>query len=148
MHGETKTGSNPEKKNRRCVTVREVAEALGMRYNSAYTLLRRIAHRGMLTKKFIGRVAVYCGEAAVVESLLNKKRNSKVKTLTALISVRDILQREGCVSRYTLQMLGFSSQRARYLAMRLVEEGEAVHGSHPHLSVCVNQYTVHLVVCQ
>ncbi|MEM0468853.1 MAG: hypothetical protein QXT27_06635 [Pyrobaculum sp.] len=109
----------------RCVTVREVAEALGTHYLSAYILLRRLEKRGLLSKKSIGRAVMYCGD--VVGSLLNKKRYSRVKVLAKLAAVRDILQREGCVSTYTLtKMLGVSKGKARRLAMHLVEGGEAV----------------------
>ena len=109
----------------KCVTVREVAQRLGMRYKSAHKLLKRLEKRGLLFKKFVGRVAMYCGDA--VESLLNKKRNGKVKVLDRLVTARALLQREGCVSTYALaKSLGADSEEARYVALQLVEGREAV----------------------
>jgi DNA-binding MarR family transcriptional regulator len=111
----------------RCVTVREVAETLGIRYKSAHRLLKRLERRGLLAKKAVGRVAVYCGDASLVEFLLNKKRNKKVKGWERLTAARALLQREGCVSTYALRRaLGVDSEEARYTAAQLVEEGEAV----------------------
>jgi ribosomal protein S25 len=112
---------------RRCVAVREVAETLGIQYKSACNLLKRLEKRGLLVKKEVGRVAVYCGEPSLVESLLNKKRNRKVKGWERLTATRDLLRREGCVSTYALtKRLGLNSEEARYVAAQLVEEGEAV----------------------
>jgi transposase len=109
----------------RCVSVREVAESLGIKYKSARNLLKRLERRGLLAKKYIGRVAMYCGDA--VESLLNKKRNRKVKGWERLTAMRALLQREVCISTYALtKALGVNSEEARYTAMQLVEEGEAV----------------------
>jgi len=114
---------------RRCVTVREVAETLGIHYKSARNVLKRLERRGLLKKeKAVGRVAVFCAEdGAVVESLLSKKRNRKVKGWERLTAARVLLRREGCVSTYALRReLGADSEEARYTAVQLVEEGEAV----------------------
>jgi len=112
---------------RRCVTVREVAETLGIQYKSARNLLKRLEKRSLLAKKAVGRIAVYCGETALVESLLTKKRNRKVKGWERLTAARALLQREGCVSTYALRKaLGVNSEEARYAAAQLVAEGEAV----------------------
>ena len=112
---------------RRCVTVREVAQTLGIQYKSARKLLKRLERRGVLNKKTVGRVAMYCGDASLVESLLLKKRNRKVKGWERLTVGRALLRREGCVSTYALRVaLGVGSEEARYTAAQLVEEGEAV----------------------
>lgn len=111
----------------RCVTVREVAESLGMRYNSAYKLLRRLEGRGLLRKKFIGRVAMYCGDEQLVDSLLMKRRNSKVKGVERMAETRVLLARWGCVSTYTVRRaLNVSMEMADYVMRQLMEGGEAV----------------------
>jgi DNA-binding Lrp family transcriptional regulator len=112
---------------RRCVAVREVAETLGIQYKSARNLLKRLERRGLLVKKEVGRVAMYCGDASLVGSLLSKKRNRKVKGWERLTAARDLLRGEGCVSTYALRVaLGVNNEEARYVATQLVEEGEAV----------------------
>jgi sugar-specific transcriptional regulator TrmB len=113
---------------RRCVTVREVVEALGIQYKSAHRLLKRLEKRGLVVKKAVGRTAMYCAEdGAVVESLLNKKRNRKVKGWERVMAARALLKKEGCVSTYALRReLGVGNEEARYTAAQLVSEGEAV----------------------
>ena len=44
----------------RCTTAREVAERLEILPKSAQERLRRLERRGVLEKKFVNRVAVYC----------------------------------------------------------------------------------------
>lgn len=110
-----------------CVSVREVAETLGIQYRSAHKLLRRLEDRGLLKKKFVGRVAMYCGDKQLVESLLMKRRNRKVKGVERMAATRVLLQREGCVSTYTVRMaLDVRTEIAVYTMRQLAEEGEAV----------------------
>lgn len=79
----------------KCATVREVAMRLGVTYETARTYLERLA-RGLVVKKKIGRVAMYCvKEADVVPSGVYK---FNMETRMRLNRVEKLLAQWGCIS--------------------------------------------------
>lgn len=110
----------------RCTTVREAAERLGIQVESARDRLRRLESRGVLEKKFVNRVAVYCvKEGAQLPPPL--KRGPLAETRMRMERFVNLLAQEGCVSSSALcRKLGLKHASARHIALMLLSQGRAV----------------------
>jgi DNA-binding Lrp family transcriptional regulator len=110
----------------RCTTAREVAERLEISLESARERLRRLERRGVLEKKFVSRVAVYCvKEGAQLPPPLT--RGPRVETLRRMDQVVDLLTREGCISSSALcKTLGLGHATVRHITTMLLSQGRAV----------------------
>ncbi len=110
----------------RCVTAREVAEKLEISPDSARDRLKRLERRGVLEKKFVNRVALYCvKEGAQLPPPLTK--GPLAKTRRRMTQVVDLLAREGCVSSSALcRRLELKHVSARHIMLMLLSQGQAV----------------------
>jgi hypothetical protein len=110
----------------RCTTAREVAERLEILPKSAQERLRRLERRGVLKKKFVNRVAVYCvKEGAQLPPPLT--RGPRVETLRRTDQIVDLLTREGCISSSALcKTLGLGYTTVRYITAMLLSQGRTV----------------------
>jgi DNA-binding MarR family transcriptional regulator len=112
----------------RCATALEIAERLGAARKSVQTYLNRLASRGLVEKRVLGRRAVmYCVRAEDIGDKLHNKRRRRrrgaqdgymlyAKTQKRLTQTLETLQREGCISVGALmRTLGVSHTKAYHM---------------------------------
>jgi len=115
----------------RCVTAQEVAQRLGISVLTARKRLKRMERRGLLERKMVGRVAVYCvGEGAEVAHSPPAPVPSlgpKAETQRRMEEVVRLVERGGCVTTSLLQRsFGINHVQAFYVLRLLQAEGAVV----------------------
>jgi DNA-binding Lrp family transcriptional regulator len=111
----------------RCVTAREVAQRLGISEESARKRLRRLADSGVVERRLVGRVAVYCAREGGVAMRRPPVRGLGVKTRRRIKQVCEILKREGCVPTAVLvDVFNLDSGSVFHLMRHVIERGCAV----------------------
>jgi len=115
----------------RCVTAREVAQRFGIAEESARKRLRRLVRRGLVERRWVGRVAVYCAKEGVEARLLprpfGRPPGPVAETRRRMEEALDLVVREGCVTTSALvRKYGVSHTQAFHVLRLLLAEGRAV----------------------
>ena len=113
----------------RCTTVREAAARFSAAYSSVRERLNRLARCGVLEKKMVGRVAVYCLKEMPPRKNIKKTRKKKtsMKIVQRAERVAELLGAEGCMSSSALRRaLGIGYSPLRYVLTLLMSQGRAV----------------------
>ena len=110
----------------RCTTAREVAERLGISLESARGRLKRLERRGVLEKRFAGRVAMYCVKEGATPQP-SRKKGPSAKTAQRAERAVELLAAEGCMSGSALlKALEVGHGSLRHVLMLLISSGRAV----------------------
>lgn len=110
-----------------CVTVREVAQRLGISEESARKRLRRLLGSGVVERRMVGRTAVYCAREGGVSLRRPPVRGLGVRTRRRIRQVCEVLEREGCVPTSVLtEMFSLDSGSVFLLMKHVVERRCAV----------------------
>jgi len=100
----------------RCATVREVAARLGVKYSTARTYLKRLADKGLVEKRSVGRHILYCVAKNAVDVVPRDAYKLFTATRKRLLQVLELLERYGCVSVSALmQTLGVTHTKAYHM---------------------------------
>ena len=115
----------------KCVTVRELMQRLGIAEESARKRLRRLVRRGLVERRWVGRVAVYCAKEGVEARLLprpfGRPPGPVAETRRRMEEALDLVVREGCVTTSALvRKYGVSHTQAFHVLRLLLAEGRAV----------------------
>jgi len=113
----------------RCVTVRELMQRLGISKATARKRLRRLVRRGLVERRWVGRVAVYCAKEGVEARSPPPSRppGPTPKTRRRMEEALEVVVREGCVSTSALsRKLGVSHTQAFHVLRLLQAEGRIV----------------------
>ena len=114
----------------RCVTVKAVAERLGVSEKTAWKMLSRLARRGVLEKKkVLGRAVVYCVREGELRLSASRRRRLGGKVRRRVRSgwvdvALELVGREGCIATSALcSALNVGEPHVRYALKRLLDEG-------------------------
>ena len=114
----------------RCVTVREAAQRLGTSEESARKRLKMLERRGVVEKKLVGRVAIYCvkeGAQLPLPPLPFKRPGPGEKTRRRMEKALEFVAREGCVTTSALRMaLNVGYSQVKHVMQYLLAEGRIV----------------------
>jgi len=114
----------------RCVTVREVMQRFGISKLTARKRLRRLERRGLVERRHVGRVVLYCvreGVQAAVSPPPSRPLGPGPKTRRRMEEVLDAVVREGCVTTSLLiRKYGISHTQAFHTLRLLQGEGRVV----------------------
>jgi len=112
----------------RCATAREVADRFGLVRKSAYGRLEKLAKRGVLEKRFVGRRAVlFCVKEGVELPPPRRPRRPSVRVRERAEQALGLLAREGCApSRALSRALGVGHTHVRYVMKLLLSRGRVV----------------------
>jgi hypothetical protein len=107
--------------------VREAAARFSVSYESMRSRLMRLAKRGVLEKRMVGRVAMYCVKDGAPPKRTSPKRRIGLKTAQRAERVAELLAAEGCMSASALmQALGLRRTSLRHVLMHLMSQGRVV----------------------
>ena len=111
----------------RCTTVREAMTRFSVAYTSMRKRLIRLVKRGVLEKKMVGRVAVYCLKNGAQLLFPSRRKSLSLKTVQRAKRVVELLETEGCMSTSALRReLGIGPSPQRYVLTLLLSHGLAV----------------------
>jgi ribosomal protein S25 len=114
----------------RCTTVKEAAARLGIAWKSAHDRLKRLERRGVLVRRMVGRVAVYCvreGAQLPPPPLPSKPTGPGEKTRRKMEKASELVARDGCVAASALRRrLNLSHSQMRHVMYQLLAEGRVV----------------------
>jgi len=114
----------------RCVTVRELMQRFGISKTTARKRLRRLERRGLVEKRRVGRVVLYCvreGVQVAASPQPSRPLGPVAGTRRRMEGVVEVVVREGCVTTSTLiRRYGFSHTQAFHVLRLLQWEGRVV----------------------
>ena len=111
----------------RCTTVKEAMTRFSVTYTSMRKRLIRLVKRGVLEKRMVGRVAVYCLKNGAQLLFPSRWKSLSLKTVQRAKRVVELLETEGCMSTSALRReLGIGPSPQRYVLTLLLSQGLAV----------------------
>jgi len=114
----------------RCVTVRELIQRFGISKTTARKRLRRLERRGLVERRRVGRVVLYCAREGVQVAASPQPSRSPgpvAGTRRRMEEVAGLVVREGCITTSTLILrYGVSHTQAFHVLRLLQYEGRVV----------------------